>query len=110
MAAVFKRFHFANRAITSASPVEAIAMAKEIFNPCMYATRIPGTSSGVKTVRSSVAPVATTVAGSTPGAEKGRVLVRMLTKADCEAETRKAPPTVWKPVQRWSALLFLFCL
>lgn len=96
IAAVFSLFHLDKRPITRAIPVAATAIAKEIFRPCMYATKMPGTCSGVKTLRSSVAPVAMTVAGSTPGAEKGSVLMRIFTKADCEAETIKAPPTVWK--------------
>ena len=36
------------------------------------------------------------MAGSTVGAVWGRVLMRMLMKADCAAETMKAPPTVWR--------------
>ena len=43
-----------------------------------------------------MAPVATTVAGSTPGAVVGRVVISLLTKADCAAETNVVPPTFWK--------------
>lgn len=52
-----------------AIPVEANPMANAIFSPRMYATKISGIWSAEKTFHRSVAPVLTTVAGSTPGAE-----------------------------------------
>ncbi len=62
----------------------------------MYATRMPGTSSGEKTCRSCVAPVRMTWAGSTPGAVVGSLSTRTLTKAVWAAATKKEPPTVRK--------------
>lgn len=54
-------------------------------------------SSG-KTSRSSVAPVATTMAGLRFGAVEGRRAMRRLVKAVWPADTKKAPPIVWKTV------------
>ena len=97
IAAVFSLFHLWNNVMMmKATPVEANPMANEIFSPRMYATKIPGTWFAEKSFRSSVAPVNTTVAGSTPGAEWGRTLTSTLTRAACAAEIMKAPPIVWK--------------
>lgn len=84
-----------NKQATNAIPAPAIARAKATLMPAIYATRIPGTWAASKTDRSSVAPVATTVAASTPGAAVGSLRIIVFTKADCAAETKKAPPSVW---------------
>lgn len=41
-------------------------------------------------------PVAITCKGSTSGAVVANFLIIILTKADCAAETLKAPPITWK--------------
>ena len=77
-------------------PASAIANANVSFKPSMYAMRIPGISDAENTLRSCVAPVLTTEAGSTPGAVMGIRPRRRLAKAVWPAETKNAPPTVWK--------------
>lgn len=77
-----------------ATPAKAMPTAKTALMPCMYATIIPGSSSGANTFRNSEAPVAITRAGSTVGAVKGNLATSWLTKAACPAYVVKAPPTV----------------
>ena len=57
---------------------------------------MPGISDAVNTLRSCVAPVLTTKDGSTPGAVMGTRSRRRLANAVWPAETKNAPPTVWK--------------
>lgn len=85
-----------NKLTRKAAPVAPIEIARATLIPAMYAARIPGTWSAVNAARICVAPVATTTAGSTPEAVMERVLISLLTKADCPAETKAVPPMFWK--------------
>lgn len=98
-------FQLLNKLTRRATPVAPIGSAKATLMPAMYATTIPGTCSAVNATRSCVAPVATTVAGSTPGAVLGRVAISLLTKAACPAETKEVPPTFWKTGRRMFQLV-----
>lgn len=86
--------HFANIAIGKLTPARAIASAKEVFNPAMYAITIPAISSAWNAVRSCVAPVATTSAGLTLGALVTTRASSRLANAVWPAETKNAPPNV----------------
>lgn len=88
--------HFANIAMGKVTPASAIPSAKESFKPSMYAIKIPAMRSAGKALRSCVAPVATTRAGLTPGAVTGTRARRRLANAVWPAETKNAPPMVWK--------------
>lgn len=88
--------HFANTAMGKVTPANAIANANDSFSPSMYASTTPGSSSAEKTARNWVAPVATTKAGLTPGARIGTRASNRLVYAAWPAETKKAPPIVWK--------------
>lgn len=78
------------------TPANAIANANDNFSPSMYASTTPESSSAENTARNSVAPVATTKAGLTPGARTGARASNRLVYAAWPAETKKAPPIVWK--------------
>ena len=65
---------------------------------------MPGSASAGNTDRSSVAPVATTAIGSTPGAVVAKLESILLTNADCAAEMLNAPPRTWKTIH---VLIFL---
>lgn len=64
----------------------------------MYAARIPGTWWAGNVDRICVAPITTTTAGSTPSAVSERVVIDLLTKANCAAMTKEAPSTFTKAV------------
>lgn len=85
-----------NKLTRKAAPVAPIEIARATLMTAMYAARIPGTWSAVNAARICVAPVATTTAGLTPGVVMGRVVISLLTKAHCPAETKEVPPTFWK--------------
>lgn len=71
--------HFAKIAMGRVTPANATAKAKVSLSPSMYASTMPGICSAEKTSRSSVAPVATTSAGLTPGTRAGiRAFSRLL--------------------------------
>ena len=78
------------------TPANATASANDSFSPSMYASTTPGSCSAENTARNSVAPVATTKAGLTPGARIGTRASNRLVYAVWPAETKKAPPIVWK--------------
>lgn len=80
----------------SVTPASAMANAKESFKPSMYAIKIPPRLLAGNAVRSCVAPVATTCAGLMPGAARGTRLRSRLANAVWPAETKNAPPMVWK--------------
>ncbi len=88
--------HFANSAIGNVTPASAMANAKESFKPSMYAIKIPPMFLVGNAVRSCVAPVATTRAGLMPGAVRGTRARSRLANAVWPAETKNAPPMVWK--------------
>lgn len=88
--------HFANRATGNVIPASAMASANETFKPSMYAATTPGRSASENTLRNWVAPVATTNDGLTPGAVIGTRARRRLVNAVWPAETKNAPPMVWK--------------
>jgi hypothetical protein len=84
------------KVVKNAIPHKPVETAKAALRPCMYAIRIPGSSSGVNAVRSADAPVAISFAESTPGADVRSLASIWLTKAAWAEEMVKAPPTVWK--------------
>ena len=87
------------------TPANAIANANDSFSPSMYASTTPGSSSAENTARNWVAPVATTKAGLTPGARIGTRASNRLVYAAWPAETKKAPPIVWKTEQTISGIV-----
>lgn len=92
-ASVLSLFQLLNKLTRRATPVAPTGSAKATLMLAMYTSTIPGTWSAVNAIRSCVAPVATTVTGSTPGPVVGRVAISLLTKAVCLAETKEVPPT-----------------
>jgi len=95
-ASVLSLFQLLNKLTRKAIPVAPIKIVRAALMPAMYATRVLGTWSAVNAARICVTPVATTAAGSSPGAVMGRVVISLLTKADCPAEMKEVPPTFWK--------------
>lgn len=89
-------FHLLSKLNRTEMPTAPIVTAKATLIPAMYAIRIPSSSSTENTLCSSVAPVATTRAGLTLGAVLGSLFKSWLTKPDCAAPMRNAPPTVSK--------------
>lgn len=82
----------------NATAQKPIDTAKAPFRPCICATRIPGSSLGENTSRSSDAPVAMSFAASTAGADDFSFTNIWLTNVAWAEDTVKAPPTVWKTI------------
>lgn len=59
---------------------------------------MPGMTSAGNTPRIPVAPAAMTLAGSTEGALLGNSEINLATRDPWAAETKRAPPTVWKTI------------
>ena len=93
---MFSFFHLLSKLNGIEMPAAPIVIAKATLIPAMYATRIPSSSPAENTLCSSVAPVATTRAGLTFGAVLGSLFTSWLTKPDCAAARRNAPPIVSK--------------